>query len=197
MNEKRITTKIESLVNEILPDISIEAIIAIVGERQHNLRESITLLEEYDKKIPGKGIHNINRPDGQGGYTGDYDIKDRPIYRPIQYVEAYFVWEDYFEWHTRAFVEMSCLHIEACLKRYCKHIGRSSLGKLLHSKKGRSLPKDLWSQLNSVVKYLYNPAKHHIPAEDCHLFTEADAIAAYFICRKLGQELIDLIQQDI
>lgn len=194
MGDKIVRPEIATLLKEVVRIISIEDVFSIVTQRQHSLEQGFALFAKYDKRIPGKGIHNIERPDGEGGWTGNYDIVDRPIYRPIQYVEAYFTWEN-FEWLTRDIVEMACLHIESCLKRYCRDRSRRMFGKLLSGKEGRTLPTKLWNWLDQVRQYLYNPAKHYIPECEDHLFSKEEAIASYFICRKLGLELLQLIQQ--
>jgi len=100
-----------------------------------------------------------------------------------------------FEWLTRNIVDMACLHVESCLKRYCGQSNKKMFGSLLNSKEGRTLPTKLWGWLDQVRQCLYNPAKHLIPESEGHLFSEQEAIASYFICRKLGVELLQLTGQ--
>jgi len=194
MERETVRREIATLLKEVVCVISMEDVFSILTQRQQSLEYGFTLFAKYDKGIPGKGIHNIEKPDGEGGWTGNYDIVDRPIYRPIQYVEAYFTWDN-FEWLSRDIVEMACLHVESCLKRYCGRNDRKMFGKLLSSEEGRTLPSKLWNWLDQIRQYLYNPAKHYIPEYEGHLFSSEEAIASYFICRKLGLELLQLIKQ--
>lgn len=194
MERKAIRSEITTLLEEVVYVISMEDVHSILKQRQQSLEQGLALFAEYDKRIPGKGIHNIDKLNEEGVWTGDYDIADRSIFRPIQYVEAYFTWDN-FEWLARDTVEMACLHVESCLKRYCGRNDRKMFGKLLSSEEGKTLPSKLWNWLDQIRQYLYNPAKHYIPEREGHLFSSEEAIASYFICRKLGLELLQLIKQ--
>ena len=99
-----------------------------------------------------------------------------------------------WEWETRYIVEMSCLHVESCLKRYCHYSGKMMFGNLLNNKEAKRLPLKLRMQLDLLRDQLYNKSKHHIPNSDEHYFSKADAIASYFICRVLGVKLLNLVK---
>jgi hypothetical protein len=179
------------LLEDIVSEISKEDVNNIVARHDISVELGFDIFEECDKRIPGKGVHNIEKPNGRGGFTGDYELGDRPIYRPFQYVEAYFSWDN-FEWLTRDIVRMACLHVESCLKRYCKRYGTEMFGNLLNSEAGKTLPRKLWTWLDLIRVEFYNTSKHHITKSEDHLFSKEDAISVYFICRKLGYELLSL-----
>jgi hypothetical protein len=193
MSRRQVSRQIETLLEETVGTISARTLAEIVRRRRQNLEHGFELLEEYDSTIPGKGIHNINRLGEHGVWHGNYEIQDRSVYRPIQYIESYFLREE-FEWLTRDTVQKACLHLETILKRFCRNrdYSRLPLGRLLETKEAKTLPQPLRIHLRLVNELLYNPAKHEIPRADRHLFTEAEAIAAYFICRKLGHQLLSI-----
>ena len=181
---------IRKLFKQVCLTIDVSDIKLIVAMRRKNIEQSIESVKDYDKAIGGKGIHNISRPDGRDNLTANYDTKDSSIYRPIQYVSVYLKNEN-LEWFTRDIVADSCLHVESCLERYCKNRIKP-FGWLLNSKEGRTLPPELWRKLDIIRTHIYNPAKHYVPDYDVHLFSQADAIAMYLICRVLGLEILNL-----
>jgi hypothetical protein len=192
---KRIKPEIKSLLKEVIPSIKLKDIRAIIDKRNYNIIESVELTTELDKTIEGMGIHNVNKRDERGHLTGNYQVNDRSIYRPIQYVWVKLYSDINIEWSSRDIVSESCFHVESCLDRYCEEKIYGSFGKILHSKLGRTLPVQIWNPLYSMSK-VYNLAKHRIPEQlnyEDHLFSEADALATYFICRKLGIEILKLI----
>ncbi len=190
MRRKAMLPVIRKLFRQVCPTIDVNDIKLIVATRRKNIEQSIELVEDYDKAIGGTGIHNVSRPDGRDNLTANYDTKDSSIYRPIQYVSVYLKNES-LEWFTRDIVADSCLHVESCLERYCKN-SIKPFGWLLNSKEGRTLPPELWRKLDIIRTHIYNPAKHYVPDYDVHLFSPADVIAMYFICRVLGLEILRL-----
>ncbi|MFD2878804.1 hypothetical protein ACFTAO_27185 [Paenibacillus rhizoplanae] len=81
---------------------------------------------EIDTKIGGAGIHNINVGD-----NGSYERKDRDIFRPIQYINAYLKMKpENFNWVTREIIHMSGLHLGSMIKRLF-NIRRYPLGQAL------------------------------------------------------------------
>ena len=144
-----------------------------------------------DDAIPGLGQHNINERAGKGTVTAVAMIEDRPIFRPIQYVGMYLC-RDSLVWLTRSIVTMSCLHVENSLKRQLKVDGRLSIGMILKRSKARSLDGDLVETLWELNKAVYNQAKHSIERTyaDGHMFSIADSLAVYLICRTLGSRIL-------
>ena len=144
-----------------------------------------------DETIPGLGQHNINERTGRGTATAVARIEDRPIFRPIQYVGSYLQHLS-LEWLTRSIVTMSCLHVENSLKRQLKVDGRFSIGMILKRGKARSLDPDLVETLWELNEVVYNEAKHSIEDTyaDGHMFSIADSLAVYLICRTLGSRIL-------
>ena len=118
-------------------------------------------------------------------------IEDRAIFRPIQYVGIYLRRRS-LEWLTRSIVTMSCLHVETSLKRRLEIDGRLSIGMILKDRKARTLDPDLVEVLGELNKAVYNESKHTIELAyaDGHMFSVADALAVYLICRTLGSRIL-------
>ena len=148
-------------------------------------------LTVIDETIPGLGQHNINEKTGRGSVTAVARIEDRAIFRPIQYVGSYLQHRS-IEWLTRSIVTMSCLHVENSLKRQLKIGGRLSVGMILKRGKARSLDADLVEVLWDLNEAVYNKSKHSIERTyaDGHMFSIADSLAAYLICRTLGSRIL-------
>ncbi len=144
-----------------------------------------------DETIPGLGQHNINEITEGGSVTAVARIEDRAIFRTIQYVGSYLEHSP-LEWLTRSIVTMSCLHVENSLKRRLKIDGPLSLGMILKLGKARSLDTDLVEALRELNQAVYNKSKHSIErtSADGHMFSIADSIAVYLICRTLGSRIL-------
>ena len=144
-----------------------------------------------DETIPGLSQHNINERTRRGTVTAVARIEDRPIFRPIQYVGRY-LHHGSPEWLTRSIVTMSCLHVENSLKRQLKADGRYSIGMILKRGKAQSLDSDLVDILRELNEAVYNQAKHSIERTyaDGHMFSIADSLAVYLICRSLGSRVL-------
>ena len=160
---------------------------AAVSDRESALRD----LMPIDETIPGLGQHNINEITEEGSVIAVARIEDRPIFRPIQYVGMYL--EGYpLEWLTRDIVTMSCLHVENSLKRQVKIDDPLSIGMILKRGKARSLDTDLVDVLWELNEAVYNKSKHSIEHTyaDGHMFSIADSLAVYLICRALGTRIL-------
>ena len=158
-----------------------------VGDRESALRDLLPI----DERIPGLGQHNINEITEEGSVIAVARIEDRDIFRPIQYVGMYLE-GDPLEWLTRTIVTMSCLHVEAGLKRRLKIDGPLSIGMILKRGKARSLDAVLVEALWELNKAVYNKSKHTIERTyaDGHMFSIADSLAVYLICRTLGSRIL-------
>lgn len=149
-------------------------------------------LMAIDETIPGLGQHNINEKTGRGTVTAVARIEDRAIFRPIQYVGVHLCTYS-VEWLTRSIVTMSCLHVENSLKRNLKIDGRLSIGMILKRGKARSLDADLVEVLWELNEAVYNKSKHSIEHTyaDGHMFSIADSLSVYLICRTLGSRILE------
>ena len=144
-----------------------------------------------DETIPGLGQHNINEKLEGGAVTAVARIEDRPIFRPIQYVGSY-LHQRPLEWLTRSIVTMSCLHVENSLKRRFQIDAPLSIGMILKRSNARSLDADLVGILRELNQAVYNKAKHSIELTyaDGHMFSIADSLAIYLICRTAGSRIL-------
>ena len=144
-----------------------------------------------DETIPGLGQHNINERTGRDTVTAVARIEDRPIFRPIQYVGMYLCHAS-LEWLTRSIVTVSCLHVENSLKRQLKIDGHLSVGMILRRGKAQTLDADLVEVLRELNEAVYNKSKHSIERNyaDGHMFSIADSLAVYLICRTLGSRIL-------
>jgi len=183
-------------VKELMQYVGIQSwrnrIDLIASELQRDYDKAIMALVESDRCIPGLGQHNINKEIEKGHWTGIYCIEDRPIFRGIQYVGMHLDTENP-EWYSRMIVVESCYHVEGSLKRKTGIEGPLSVGMILNRIESDSLlDRDLYNALQLLNRMVYNKAKHtieHIDM-DSHMFSIADAIAIYLICRILGARLL-------
>ena len=154
-----------------------------VDERESAYRALVKL----DSQIQGLGLHNVDEETHRGWYTGVYRIEDRPIFRGIQYVEAH-LGNVGLEWLARSIVVESCYHVEGSLKRRLNVRGHLSIGRILGRPNAQLLGSDLLGTLQYLNQFVYNRAKHTIEDIDldAHMFSLADALAIYLVCRVLG-----------
>ncbi|PWW06104.1 hypothetical protein DFQ01_1033 [Paenibacillus cellulosilyticus] len=144
---------------------------------------------KIDMKLGGVGIHNINK-----GNTGRYEIKDRDIFRPIQYIYAYLKMQPGdFDWVTREIIHMSGLHLESLVKRLF-NIDRFPLGQALALPLAKlKLERQLYLNLKGIIKP-YNSAKHHLDhKKDTHLFSVECALLYYLSVRKISLKLMPIV----
>jgi len=175
-----------SLAAELLDSVHFDDLRVLANTQPIGLRG----LARLDRRIGGPSISTINR-DG----TGQYDVDDRDVFRPLQYCVMYFrngLRSGDLEWFARNIVEMSCLHIEGLVKRVGGPI-YLPLGSLLrHAVVKRRLDPATWERIHRFVK-VFNDAKHNLSHEkDTHFFSVSDAVVAYIVCRRLGLSLYHL-----
>ena len=158
-----------------------------VSDRESALRDLMLI----DETIAGLGQHNINENTRRGTVTAVARIEDRPIFRPIQYVGMYLQGGP-VEWLSRNIVTMSCLHVENSLKRQLKIDGPLSVGMILQRGKARALDADLVEFLWELNEAVYKKSKHTIERTyaNGHMFSIADSLAVYLICRTLGARIL-------
>lgn len=146
-------------------------------------------LVEFDAALGWACMTNVN-----AGKTGGYDMRDRDVFRPLQYCATYLqlMSEGKGGWLTRETVHMAGLHIESLSER----IGlsyRSPLGRSIRSKVFRqNVDEETWKLIDKF-RHIYNIAKHDVSHDkDTHMFTVADAVLAYIVCRAIGNRLSHL-----
>jgi hypothetical protein len=125
----------------------------------------------------------------------------RPIYRPLQYALGAMLQSNW----PRTAVQMSCQHIEGILKKkyggVVPGIDHMPLGSIVRQVKSmKLLGVGIVQQLEKVAVIL-NIAKHEygsdairIPGSlrgaESQVFNIHEAVSMYFICRKLGVQLL-------
>ncbi len=142
-------------------------------------------LAGFDAALGGPSVQTID-----GSIAGRYHVADRDVFRPLQYCSTYLLkMPDDVEWLTRAIVQMSSAHIEALVKRI-GGFGFLPLGRgLREASVRRRLDPVTWDQIMRFTP-VYNDAKHSFAQDkDTHLYSMADAVLAYFVCRRLAQKL--------
>jgi len=167
----------------------------ISSDHFDNWRNIINPIEE---KIGGTGIKDLLVNVDNGGYTGNYDIKDRDIYRPLQYATICFTHTDIDGFLRRDSIQESCEHIENVLKRIFStslKISNCPLGQITGQIKQKNLLENNMVFLLEKINIINRIAKHEygedsIPTDydpyNDHMFTLMEAISMYFICRKVG-----------
>ncbi len=171
------------LAEALLSEAELEYVKVLVERRPLDY----ALLIEFDQMLGGPGISNVDC----FGF-GRYAIPDRDIFRPLQYLDTYFAMvaeESRAEWLTRELIHLSSLHIENLVKRMSRK-SRLPLGALLRESTVRSkIDTDLWTRI-TVFTRIYNDSKHNVShPKDTHLFSIADTVIAYAVCRRFAQLL--------
>lgn len=169
----------------------IDEILQVAALVEYDADSAFQALLHLDRRIPGLGLHNLDQGTESEGRQGPYLLADRPIFRPIQYVGQDLQTRNP-AWHTRDIVEKSGLHVEQSLKRRLGIRARRSMGQILESKDAKLLDGDLRDDLRHLCYRVYNEARHVIGTFeiDEHMFSIADAIAVYLVCRVLGSRIL-------
>jgi len=159
------------------------------------------LPESLDDTLGGTGLRNLIVP-VEYGYTGNYPIRDRDVFRSLQYASICFTHKDINGFLRRDSIQESCEHIEAVLKRKFGariNIFKLPLGSIIYEiQEHQLISEPLLSQLKNINS-INRKAKHSYsdedlseedPSLDSHMFSVMDTIAMYFICRKIGVKLM-------
>ncbi len=159
---------------------------------------ALAQLKVYDSKLGGIGIYKS---------TG---VKMPGIHRAFAYVEFPFIpWKTAVS-NTRGMIHASCAYLEELIKKMVwfwpwevfKEYGPYGmpLGTLVNKLKGH-IPEYLYQELSWLNKNVYVFAKHQYNLGDnekdvpAHYFCLDEAVAVYFIVRKLGLALEALSQK--
>lgn len=192
------TAEIMSLLAEMYSDADVLAIRAMSKGGAFD-RDAF---KRFDQRLGGPSVLTIADPDRASGTlnipghgSGRYTIGDRGIFRPLQYCAAYLENDDEtLQRSTRSLIRDASAHIEALLKRVDgPGAMRRTLGALLRSE---SIIKVVdrtthaqalrFSRINNAAKHEYDHEK------DTHMFSLEDALASYFICRRIALRLYPL-----
>lgn len=181
------TPRLRNLARSLLSNEEMETLQAIID----TWPSSYEMLVAFDLSIGGPNFTNINCD-----HSGRYHVDDREIFRPLQYIGAFFSQlaksEKAGAWHTREIVHMGGLQLESLVKRVAG-VDRVPLGQALAKPLARRrINEGDWKHLRQFTQ-IYNSAKHDVDQlMDTHLFSVEDAILSYFAARKLASSLYPL-----
>lgn len=181
--EEEILTRLVQIVDSESLAVTLKASKLI----EKNNDKAMEIIYSYDSTLGGTGIYLMKEKRKLG------------VYRALFYVKMSLNNSNAVNL-TRYAAFSACAYIEALLKKvvhtwFWEDIGPDGLplGNLLYRYK-KHLSPELYANLNWLTKNIYNPAKHNTHFENDenepeNYFSITDAIAAYFICRKLGLKL--------
>ncbi len=182
-----LSSKLRTLLHELLSREESEAVNAIIDTWPISYAELVI----FDNTMGGPGFSNVNCDK-----SGRYDIDDRDIFRPLQYIGHYFLLavkdESAGAWLARDIVQAGGIQLESIIKRIAQ-VDRLPLGQALMKPLARLIINPLdWQRIQQYTT-LYNAAKHNLDQpKDTHLFSFEEAILSYFIVRKLATNLYPL-----
>ena len=163
---------------------------------QDSFRDALKEIEILEKGWGPLGIWSAKYEERL--FSFHYPKKYDDIYREFKYVYMDLLTQDPAKPRvTRDIVLDSTMHVENCLKIFCKRNGLRNyekkwivpLVRLLGTRMGSNL-RDRLILLGTEVS---NPSKHKFDVgADRPLFSAADAIATYLCCRIIGYELLSL-----
>jgi hypothetical protein len=185
--------------------LGLELFAEAAWEKLHRIAATAPLdrraLVDFDDALWGPSLSRIanNRPNAPGtlgiprhGITR-CELEDGDVFKPLHYCAVYLVdpGQD-VGWMARPVVQMSGAHLEQLVKRIGP-LSFLSLGNLLKQTiVKRRIHPVTWDQLWRY-RVIYNAAKHQFDQPlGTHLFSVQDAVLAYGVARRLGQELYSL-----
>lgn len=138
-----------------------------------------------DLLIGGPGVATF-----EAAKLGPEDLIDRDIFRPLQYCCWYLSMFPGTSWLSRDVVYMGGFHLESLAKRVGGEWSRYvPLGRLVRDRQvERAVGGAAAEQLRRFA-LVHNAAKHELPTDDRHLFSQQDAVRAYVVSRKLAKTL--------
>jgi hypothetical protein len=160
--------------------------------------EELVLIDQFDKALAV--LKSFDKTLGGTGVFSSINKKLPGIYRAFSYVEFPFL-TSHVRDLTRGMIQAACVYLEELIKKMSFNWfweialpDKLPLGVLVKRIKHK-IPVELYEELNWLAQDVYNYAKHHFnlekegKEEPEHYFSVFDAVAVYFIVRKLGREL--------
>jgi hypothetical protein len=187
-------------INQLLGELYSLAEVAAIHAMAADAKLDLDAFTAFDYSVGGPSALTIADPSFAGGPlnmpgqgVGRYDEQDRDVFRPLQYCSAHLmmVRED-ASWLARTVVAESAAHVETLLKR----VGdspRTPLGALLRKRRVSAALDEV--TLGQALRFapVNNSAKHDFGhPKDAHMFSYQDALAAYFVCRRLALRIYPL-----
>ena len=149
---------------------------------------------EYDQEIGGFGGYAapLDPTVNPFNHLGDY----RNVFRSLQYARS----DMYYCIRARHIIVDTALHVETLVKLV---LSKHKLFKFIYNKRelGRNIEQlynegiidnDLYERLNDLRRVL-NYAKHDTDSKKKYTFDSEDAIVFYFESRKVGNELLKIL----
>lgn len=161
-----------------------------------------SVMAPLDRSIGGLCIDELYFADGIR-WHGNYPLEYRPIYRALQYAIKDSLQTDR-PYSPRSSLYYSGLHLEnLCKKMFNGHIRgieNKPLGTIVSSLSDKGLLTEPLSIRLWYAAMVVNKSKHDLEYDsvqmkeelESQVFNNLEAISMYFICRKLGVELMAL-----
>lgn len=159
------------------------------------------VMSPLEQKIGGKGIDDLLYGKKKLQYCGNWEMKDRSLYRTLQYALIRILWV----YMPRESILFSCEHVQHALKKRLRievpRAGNRSLGSLIREARERGLldqallaQLDLINRIGRIAKHEYGEDSIRIDDSDSEMrsqvFTLIEAFSMYFVCRKIGVLLV-------
>lgn len=167
---------------------------SMIIQKQYMNKNAQREIWEYDQKLGGFGGYAapLNPTINPFNHLGDY----RNVFRSLQYARS----DMYYCNRARHIIIDAALHVETLVKiilskhKLFKFIyNQRELGKNIEQLyKENIISYELYERLNDLKKVL-NYAKHNTDPKEQNTFDSDDAIVFYFEVRKIGNELVKII----
>lgn len=167
---------------------------AKIIKKNYQNKETQRQIWQYDQKIGGFGGYSapLNPTVNPFNHLGDY----RNVFRSLQYARS----DMYYCTRPRHIIIDAALHIETLVKLV---LSQNKLFKFIYNRRefGRNIEQlykesiideQLYERLNNLRKIL-NFAKHDTDSKRENTFDAEDAIVFYFETRKVGNELLKIL----
>ncbi len=171
---------------------------SMIIQKQYMDKNAQRKIWEYDQKLGGFGGYTapLNPTINPFNHLGDY----RNIFRSLQYARRVM----YYCNRARHIIIDAALHVETLVKII---LSKHKLFKFIYNRreleknieqlyKENIISYELYERFNDLKKVL-NYAKHDTDPEEQNTFDSDDAIVFYFEVRKIGNELLKIINHQL
>ena len=205
MSKFNIKQKILLIAQNILEQNEMSAVLDVIETYKTKHPAGVRAFYEFDKtfSIPRTDPMTSER---KGGWVDILKITPKEeswnnLFNALIYCRYYVRNTDLNE-TSRDFVRRSCDYVENCAKYLLSSLEPNTslkypLGKIVNALKRKELklPMDLLEQLEVFNREIYTEAKHRydLPPSQ-HLYTPDEAFLIYFVAKKLGCKLRELVK---
>lgn len=200
-----IKQKIVSIAKNVLEESELSAVLDIIKAYKTKTATGIKAFFAFDKMfyVPTKDPMFSQQ---KGGWVDIFSMT--PVEESWGYLHNALIYCRYFVTNTdlnetsRDFIRRSCDYVENCAKYLLSSLElntslRYPLGNIINALKRRDLniPTDLLEQVEIFNKEIYTEAKHkHNLPPGQHLYTPDEAFLIYFVAKKLGCKMRELVK---